>query len=171
MPALIPYAAGTTLAAGLLALPAVLGVRRLLWRRIQAPFDRDRLERNLVLASAIAGAAGAVVWADLAAVLAGERGEFAGLLLGLLAPVQLGAVPWVTGELLSGASLRRWLGLAAAAATSCAIGWASFALCFASRGLTLSPEIGLIQLSACVASGLCAAHAYLAVRGDPVQAF
>jgi len=176
MPGLIATVAGTTLAtvfsAGLLALPAVAGVRRLLGRRVQAPFARDRLERNLVLASAMAGAAGAVVWADLAELLFGGGALLADLLLGFVAAVPLGAVPWIAGELFSGASLRRWKGLAAAVAASCATSWITYALVWSPgvrRPLPLSPEIPVIQLAACAVAGLGAAWSYLAVRGEPLE--
>ena len=172
MTALIPAIAGTTFAtlfsAAVLALPAVIGVRRLVERRLLAPFTRDRMERTLVLASSLLGAAGAVACSDLPAGF--HDGRMASLLLGFIAPVPLGAVPWAAGELLSGASLRRWLALTAAVAASCATSWAAYALCFENDGFRLSAETGLMQLASGVVSGLCAAHAYLAVRGEPVEA-
>lgn len=172
MTALIPAIAGTSLvtlfSAAVLALPAVVAVRRLVERRLLAPFGRDRTERTLVLASSLLGAAGAVACANLAA--AGfDDGRFASMLLGFVAPAPLAAVPWAAGELMSGASLRRWLALTAAVAASCATSWAAFALCFENYALRFSPEIGLMQLASGVISGLCAARAYLSVRGEPVE--
>ena len=174
MTALVPVVAGTTFAtlfsAALLALPAILAVRRLVERRLVAPFARDRVERALVLASSLAGAAGAVACSDLSASLTSETGQFASLLLGFVAPVPLAAVPWAAGELLSGASIRRWLALTAAVAASCATSWTAYALCFSNDFLRFEPELGLMHLASGVVSGLCAAHAYLAVRGEQVQA-
>src|SRR5206468_4697954 len=105
---LIPIAFGTAFATGVsasfLALPAVLGVRRLLARRWAAPLERDAVERNAVLAACLAGALGAVACADGIALALGWSPEgisqTAGILLSFLAPVPLGAVPWMAGEVL-----------------------------------------------------------------------
>ncbi len=155
MSALIPYVAGTALATAffstcLLALPAVIAVRRVIRARLQAPFSRDAVERNLVLASALVGAAGAVLCADGAALAAvafpPESGRAAALLLGFVSPAPLAAVPWVAGEMLSGPSLRSWRSLAASVAVACAIGWATFAWLWPNEPKAdLSPELALIS--------------------------
>jgi hypothetical protein len=179
MSALIPYVAGTALATafstGLLALPAAIGVRRLIRARLQAPFSRDAVERNLVLASALAGAAGAVLCADGAALAAAPfpqgSGEMAALLLGFVAPAPLAAVPWVAGEMLSGPSLRSWRSLAASVAVACALSWATFAWLWPNEPQAdLSPELALIQFMACIVAALGAGQTYLALRGEPIEA-
>ena len=112
---LVPYLAGTTFATGFsaffLTLPAVIAVRRLLARRWAAPLERDAVERNAVLLACVAGALGAVACADAFAigVVSDPEGMSvtSGILLGFLAPVPLGAVSWMAGELLSGASVRQ----------------------------------------------------------------
>lgn len=179
MSALIPYFAGTALATlfsgALLALPPVLGALRLIGARLLAPLARDAVERNLVLAAALAGAVGAVACADVAALGAArwpnDSGEMATLLQGFVAPAPLAAVPWVAGELLSGPSLHRWRSLSASLATCCAISWGVFALLWPGGARAdLSPELALIQLAASAVAALAAGHAYLAVRGEPTAA-
>jgi hypothetical protein len=176
MSALIPYVAGTALltffSGALLALPPVLGALRLIRARLMAPFARDALERNLVLAAALAGAVGAVVCAD--GVALGDARwpnvtcELAAFLQGFVAPAPLAAVPWVAGELLSGPSLHRWRSLFASLATSCAISWGLFAWTWPGEARAdLSPEVAIIQLAASAVTALAAGYAYLALRGEP----
>lgn len=172
---MIPWIAGSTIAtlfsAALLTIPAALAVRRLIRRRLEAPFERGAVERHLVLAAAVIGGIGAVAWADAFALALGsfpfERGEVAAMLLGFLAPLPLAAVPWAAGEALSGESLRPWRALAAAAASSSAVSWASYAICWAGHTRELSPEIAVIQLAAAMLAGMAGGGAYLATRGEP----
>jgi len=175
MSALIPCVVGgavaTVFSAGLLALPAVLGAARLIGSRLMAPFARDALERNLVLAASFAGAVGAVVCADGAALAAAgwpdASGEMAAALQAFVAPAPLAAVPWVAGELLSGPSLHRWRSLAASLGVTCAVSWGTFAL-LGTRGIWpgLSPELAVIQLAGSAVAALLAGYTYLALRGE-----
>ena len=172
---LMPWVAGGALATVhsslLLAAPAVLAVRKLIARRAAAPFERGRLERNLVLAATVIGAVGAVAWTDAIALVVGGwpqgSAEVASILLGFVVPVPLASVPWFAGEALSGASVRPWRSLLSAAAASSAVSWAAYALCWAGRWQSLSPEMGFIQLAASMVAALSAGQAYLATRGEP----
>ncbi|MGZ6125623.1 MAG: hypothetical protein ACXWLR_11725, partial [Myxococcales bacterium] len=122
--------AATLWSAALLTIPAVLGVRRLVGRRVVAPFARDRLERHLVLAAALLGAIGALLTSDALALALyqGNSSEMASMLAAFVAPLPLAAVPWAAGELLSGASFRPIASLIAAAAVAAVTSWIVYAL-------------------------------------------
>ena len=98
-------------AGAVLTLPAIIAVRRLLTLRLAAPLPRSVLESNLVLASSLAGAIGAIAWACVV-----PEAEMT-LAFGA-AP--LGVIPWIAGETLSGGSSRRWESLGAAIVTAAA---------------------------------------------------
>src|SRR5207248_7264630 len=150
---------------------AVIAVRRLLARRWAAPLERDAVERNAVLLACLAGALGAVACADAFAigVVSDPEGMSvtSGILLGFLAPVPLGAVPWMAGELLSGASVRQLRSLLASVAVSCLVSWNIFALCWMSIARAgLTPGLMVVQFAAAALAALAAGFAYLAARGD-----
>jgi len=92
-----------TSSTALLALPALLAVRRVLAMRGAAPLPRGALERDLVMGAGVIGALGALAWADGCALALGSYGaaEMAILLATCVAPVPLAAVSWVAGEMLS----------------------------------------------------------------------
>jgi hypothetical protein len=156
----------------LLAAPAMLAVRRLLAGRVATPLERNALEGHLVLFAAVLGAMGALATADgLALAMFSWNSKEAGTVLAsFVAPVPLAAVPWVAGELLSGASLRPLRAFFAAAAVACATSWAIHALVWAGQPReALTPLTAAIQLAGLFLSGHFAARAYLAVRGEAVE--
>jgi hypothetical protein len=160
-----------TSSAALLALPALLAVRRVLAMRGAAPLPRGRLERDLVMGAGMIGALGALAWADGCALALGPyaAAETAILLSTFVAPVPLAAVSWAAGEMLSGSSLRPFASFTLAAAVATATSWLSHAALWAGQprrplDLTL---VG-IQLMVMISSSLLAAQAYLAVRGEPL---
>ena len=160
----------TSLAASTLALPAMLGVRRLVTTRWATPFERNGIERQAVLLASLAGALGAVAVSDGIAMLLGlssDIGEIASILLCFIAPVPLATVPWVAGELLSGASERPWRSWLAAVAASCVTSWIVFALNWMnSRHAPFFPGLLIIQLAGTALAALAGAGAYLATRGS-----
>ena len=172
---IVACAAAATIATGfsaaLLTAPAVLGTMRLLARRLVAPLRRGSIERSLVFCASLAGALGALACAGAMALLLGsypeERRRISTLLLHFVAPAPLGAVPWVAGEVLSGASLRRWRSLAAAIAASSVASWAAFAALWPhGPGGEFDFWRCGIEAAATGFAGLYAAFTYLAVRGE-----
>lgn len=163
---LIPWIAGATfatvLSSAVLALPAVVALRSVVARRIEAPLQRTALERNLVLLSAVVGGAGAVFWSDCF-----RPGDFPMLLLGFVAPIPLACVPWFAGEALSGASHHPFRALASAAVATSVSSWIAYALCWSHGSHALSPAMVLIELASAMVAALAGAHAYLAARGEP----
>jgi hypothetical protein len=164
---------GATLAAvfstALLAFPALVAARTVVARRVAPPLARGGLERNLVLAAAVLGGVGALACADGCALALGPygAGEAATWLAACVAPVPLAAVPWVAGEMLSGASLRPVASFSAAAAVATAISWLCYAALWAGqRHQPLSASLVAIQLPAMFLPALLAARTYLAVRGE-----
>jgi Ca2+/H+ antiporter len=165
--------AATLWSTALLTIPAMLGVRRLVGRRVAAPFARDRLERHLVLFAALLGGIGAILTSDAVAfaLYAGNSSETASMLAAFIAPVPLAAVPWAAGELLSGASLRPIASFIAAAAVAAVTSWIVYALLWSGQPrAALTASSVLMQLPALFLPALLAARAYLAVRGEPVSA-
>ena len=165
--------AATVWSTALLTIPAMLGVRRLVARRVAAPLDRGRLERHLVLLAALLGAAGALVISDVFAFALYEHNasETASMLAAFIAPVPLAAVPWAAGELLSGASLRPTASFIAAAAASAAISWIVYAVLWSGQPReALNLGTVLMQVPALFLPALLAARAYLAVRGEAMSA-
>jgi hypothetical protein len=157
----------------ILAVPAMLAVRRILARRVSAPLERNALERHLVFFAAVLGAMGALATADGIALLLfdGTSREPGTVLASFVAPVPLAAVPWVAGELLSGASLRPLRAFVAAAAVACATSWAIHALVWTAQPReTIAPLTAAIQLAALFLAGHFAARAYLAARGESLEA-
>jgi hypothetical protein len=154
-----------------LALPALIAARCIVIRRGSAPLHRGAPERNLVMCAALIGAAGALAWSDGCAAASGwGASETAAMLVAFVAPVPLAAVPWVAGEIFSGASLRPCASFTAAAAVASATNWLCYAVLWAGRPREpLSGSIILIQVPVMMASALLAARTYLAVRGETVQ--
>jgi hypothetical protein len=166
---------GATLAAlfstALLTIPALLAVRHLVTKRVAAPFERDGLERHLVLFAGVLGSLGALAVSDGCALYADGSSEMGTLLGAFIAPVPLAAVPWTAGELLSGASLRPFRSFVAASLVSSAISWAGYALLWAGQSRqALTPLMVSIQLALLFLSSHFAARTYLALRGEPLQA-
>ncbi|HTO98381.1 MAG TPA: hypothetical protein VMK66_15135 [Myxococcales bacterium] len=152
----------------LLALPAMLGVHRLLRGRLVVPFQRGELERQLVLYAALLGALGALATADgLAQVFGAERAiEPATMLAGFIAPVPLAAVSWSAGEIFTGPSRRPIAAFLAAAAVACLSSWTFYGVLFSSG--PQGPLTGwtiLMQLPPLFLSSILAARTYLSVRG------
>jgi hypothetical protein len=169
-PVLAATAAATIFSAAALAAPAVLAVRRLLRHRFATPLQRGSLERNLVFASTLIGAAGAVICTRLASVLppaSYDAGVSQGLALCFLAPLPLAVVPWLTGELLSGGSRRAFSALFGAAAVSCVAGWGALLLTGLHQLDRYPAELALVQLAIAAVESLAAAHVYVALRGEP----
>lgn len=165
--------AATLWSTALLALPAMLGVRRLVGRRSAAPFDRGALERHLVLAAALLGAIGALFTSDALALALyeGSSSETASILAAFIVPAPLAAVPWAAGELLSGASLRPIASFIAAATVAAATSGIVYALLWSGQPrAALTPVTVLVQVPALFLPALLAARTYLAVRGDAVHA-
>src|SRR6266403_2909552 len=63
-----------TSSTAVLALPALLAVRRVLAMRGTAPLPRGGLERDLVMGAGVIGALGAMAWADGCALALGSYG-------------------------------------------------------------------------------------------------
>lgn len=165
--------AATLWSAALLAIPPILGVRRLVSRRVAAPFARDGVERHLVLGAALLGGIGALFTSDALALAMYESNssETASMLAAFVAPAPLAAVPWAAGELLSGASLRPIASFLAAAAAAAATSWIVYAVLWSGQPRApLTALTVIVQLPAIFLPALLAARAYLAVRGEPVHA-
>jgi len=156
---------------GVLALPSYFAVRRVLRRRFIAPLERDGLEALIVFAAAVAGACSAVLYADGVPAAIGMRGRavFEGqMLLALVAPAPMGAIPWAAGELASGESKRQRLAFLCSIAVAYAVsicgllgpGRFDFDL---PVSIAIATHLGTAALAAS-----SAAISYLAVRGDPL---
>jgi len=169
MAALVSGGFATSFAAAVLALPAVVATRRLLSRRLAVPLERGWLEDNLVVVASVAGALSATAHADAAALAVSplEPTTISSALLFFVAPAPLGAIPWVAGELLSGASSRQLKSLAAAMGAACAVSWGIWCLAWMGVRAPLSPGLVAMQLASTLLASFGAARAYLAVRGEP----
>jgi hypothetical protein len=165
--------AATLWSTAFLALPALLGVRRLVMRRLVVPLERGELERQLVLYAAVLGALGALATSDglAQALYAAGSVEPGTLLAGFIAPVPLAAVSWAAGEVLSGPSLRPIQSFIAAAAAACLSSWLFYAVLWA--GVPHGPLTAwtvAMQLPPLFLSSLFAALTYLKTRGESVHA-
>lgn len=161
----------TTMSASTLALPAVLGVQRLITKRWATPFERNAVERQAVLFASLLGAVGAVAVSDgLGLLFAGgtSLGGIASIFLCFIAPVPLATVPWMAGEVLSGASERSWSSWLAAVAASCVVSWIVFAINWKDYFDWHTPfltRLVVIQFAGAALAALAAAGAYLLTRG------
>jgi hypothetical protein len=173
----LEWAFGVTFATlcstALLTIPAMLGVRRLVRRRVAAPFARTHLELHLVMFAALLGGIGVLFTSDALAfaLYEGNSSDTASILTAFVAPVPLAAVPWAAGEMLSGASLRPIASFIAAAAAAAASSWIVYALLWSGQPrAALTPGTVLIQLPSVFLPALLAAQTYLALRGEPMHA-
>src|SRR5438046_3366452 len=142
------------------AAPAAVSVLLVTRVRSAAPLVRGILEQSGVLGSALVASAAALTWMlILGRAALGSRAAVLALSHPLVA-----VAPWMAGELLSGPSQRRLPALFAAVGLS---GMSSWLL----AGRDVGEELSLLHVIAdALAVGLCAAGAYLAVRGRSTPA-
>lgn len=173
----IEWAFGMTFATlfstGLLAVPSILAVRRLVRRRVAAPLARTRFEFHLVMFAALLGAAGSLFTSDALALslYQANSSNTASIFAFFALPVPLAAVPWAAGELLSGASLRPIASFIAAAAAASASSWIVYASLWSGEPwAALTAHTFLMQIPSVLLPALLAGRIYLSVRGEPIHA-